>query len=59
MPPPPGLNGATGLYSGEEVLFVFLIDPAGWKDIGDEAFVPVYFAWNNEVGRRSLGIQAF
>lgn len=58
-PPQPGLNGATGLYAGEQDLFCFLIDPAGWTEIGGEAFAPGFFIWNSEVGRRSLGIQTF
>ena len=29
-PPPKGANGATGLYAGEQDMFCFLIDPAGW-----------------------------
>jgi hypothetical protein len=49
----------TGLYCGEQDLFAFLIDPAGWADINGEAFAPGFFVWNSEVGRRSLGIQTF
>lgn len=56
---PAGFNGATGLYCGEQDLFAFLIDPAGWIDIEGEQFAPGFFVWNSEVGRRSLGIQAF
>lgn len=59
QPPQKGFNGATGLYSGEQDLFCFLIDPAGWTEIGGEAFAPGFFIWNSEVGRRSLGIQTF
>ena len=58
-PPPKGFNGATGLYCGEQDLFTFLIDPGGWIDIGGQQFAPGFFAWNSEVGRRTLGIQAF
>jgi len=58
-PPPKGFNGATGLYCGEQDLFTFLIDPAGWIDICGQEFAPGFFAWNSEVGRRTLGIQAF
>jgi hypothetical protein len=58
-PPQKGFNGATGLYAGEQDLFCFLIDPAGWTEIGGEAFAPGFFIWNSEVGRRSLGIQTF
>jgi hypothetical protein len=42
-PPPKGFNGATGLYGGEQDIFCFLIDPAGWTDIGGEAFAPGLF----------------
>jgi hypothetical protein len=59
QPPQKGFNGATGLYAGEQDLFCFLIDPAGWTEIGGEAFAPGFFIWNSEVGRRSLGIQTF
>jgi hypothetical protein len=58
-PPPVGLNGATGLYAGEQDLFCFLIDPAGWVEIDGEAFAPGFFVWNSEVGRRTLGVQTF
>ena len=58
-PPQKGFNGATGLYAGEQDLFCFLIDPAGWTEINGEAFAPGFFIWNSEVGRRSLGIQTF
>ena len=59
QPPQQGMNGATGLYCGEQDMFCFLIDPAGWTDIDGEAFAPGFFLWNSEVGRRSLGIQTF
>jgi hypothetical protein len=59
QPPQKGFNGATGLYAGEQDLFCFLIDPAGWAEIDGEAFAPGFFIWNSEVGRRSLGIQTF
>ena len=59
QPPQKGCNGATGLYAGEQDLFCFLIDPAGWTEIEGEAFAPGFFLWNSEVGRRSLGIQTF
>ncbi|MDZ4779479.1 MAG: DUF932 domain-containing protein [Planctomycetia bacterium] len=59
QPPQIGVNGATGLYCGEQDLFAFLIDPAGWTEIEGEAFAPGFFVWNSEVGRRSLGIQTF
>ncbi|MBI1315022.1 DUF932 domain-containing protein [bacterium] len=59
QPPQTGCNGATGLYAGEQDLFAFLIDPAGWTEIEDQAFAPGFFVWNSEVGRRSLGIQTF
>lgn len=59
QPPQKGLNGGTGLYCGEQDMFCFLIDPAGWAEIEGEAFAPGFFLWNSEVGRRSLGIQTF
>ncbi len=59
QPPQEGINGATGLYAGEQDLFVFMIDPAGWCEIGNESFAPGFFVWNSEVGRRSLGVQTF
>lgn len=55
----PTEDGGTGLYCGEQDLFVFLIDPTGWIEIDDEAFCPGMFVWNSEVGRRSVGIQTF
>lgn len=58
-PPQRGVGGATGLYCGEQDMFCFLIDPAGWTDIDGEAFAPGFFLWNSEVGRRSLGIKTF
>jgi hypothetical protein len=58
-PPPKGMNGGTGLYCGEQDMFCFLIDPAGWAEIGGEAFAPGFFVWNSEVGKRSIGIQTF
>lgn len=59
QPPQKGTGGATGLYCGEQDMFVFLIDPTGWAEINGEAFAPGFFLWNSEVGRRSLGIQSF
>jgi len=58
-PPQRGGNGGTGLYRGEQDLFCFMIDPTGWIDIEGEAFAPGFFAWNSEVGRRSVGVQSF
>jgi hypothetical protein len=58
-PPQKGYNGATGLYAGEQDMFCFLIDPAGWTDIGGESFAPGFFVWNSEVGRRTVGISTF
>jgi hypothetical protein len=52
-------GGGTGLYCGEQDMFVFLIDPLGWAEIQGEAFAPGFFLWNSEVGRRSVGIQTF
>ena len=51
--------GGTGLYAGEQDMFVFLIDPTGWAEIEGQAFAPGFFVWNSEVGKRSLGIQTF
>ncbi len=59
QPPQPGMNGATGLYAGEQDMFCFLIDPAGWAEIDGQAFAPGFFVWNSEVGRRSLGVSTF
>jgi hypothetical protein len=47
------------LTKAEQALFVFLIDPAGWTDIGGEAFAPGFFVWNSEVGCRTVGIETF
>jgi hypothetical protein len=58
-PPPVGINGATGLYCGEQDMFLFLIDPTGWVEIEGESFAPGMFLWNSEVGRRSLGVETF
>jgi hypothetical protein len=57
--PPKGFNGATGLYLGEQDMFVFLIDPTGWIEIEGEAFAPGMFVWNSEVGCRTVGITTF
>lgn len=59
QPPQRTEVGGTGLYCGEQDLFVFLIDPTGWAEIDGQAFAPGFFVWNSEVGRRSLGIQTF
>jgi hypothetical protein len=59
VPPQKGYNGATGLYAGEQDMFCFLIDPAGWTEIGDESFAPGFFVWNSEVGKRTVGISTF
>jgi hypothetical protein len=58
-PPQKGIDGATGLYAGEQDLFCFLIDPAGWTEIGGEAFAPGFFVWNSEVGKRTVGVSTF
>jgi len=58
-PPQKGIGGATGLYRGEQDMFIFLIDPAGWVEIDGEAFAPGFFLWNSEVGKRSVGIKTF
>lgn len=59
QPPQKGMNGATGLYAGEQDMFVFLIDPTGWVEMEGEAFAPGLFLWNSEVGCRSVGLQTF
>ena len=59
QPPQKGMNGATGLYCGEQDMFCLIIDPAGWTEIDGEAVAPGFFLWNSEVGRRSIGIQTF
>ncbi len=58
-PPQVARGGGTGLYCGEQDMFVFLIDPTGWAQIEGQAFAPGFFLWNSEVGRRSIGIQTF
>jgi len=57
--PDPTPSPGTGLYCGEEDMFVFMIDPLGWTEINGEAFAPGFFLWNSEVGRRSVGVQTF
>ena len=58
-PPQRGMNGATGLYAGEQDMFCFMIDPTGWAEIGGEAFAPGFFVWNSEVGKRTVGVSTF
>lgn len=58
-PPPIATGGGTGLYAGEQDMFLFLIDPTGWVEVEGEAFAPGFFVWNSEVGRRSVGMQTF
>ena len=57
--PDPVPTTGTGLYCGEEDIFVFMVDPLGWTEINGEAFAPGFFLWNSEVGRRSVGVQTF
>lgn len=59
QPPQKAVTGGTGLYCGEQDMFAFMIDPAGWTEIEGEHFAPGYFVWNSEVGKRSLGVQTF
>jgi hypothetical protein len=40
-------------------MFCFLIDPTDWAEIDGQAFAPGFFAWNSEVGKRSIGISTF
>lgn len=58
-PPQAAVNGASGLYCGEQDMFCFLIDPTGWTEIDGEPFAPGFFLWNSEVGKRSIGVQTF
>jgi histone H3/H4 len=58
-PPQKAVTGGTGLYCGEQDMFCFLIDPAGWAEIDGQAFAPGFFIWNSEVGRRTVGIETF
>ena len=57
--PPRGYNGTTGLYGGRQGLFAFLIDPAGWAEVGGRTVAPGFFLWYSLLGRPSLGIQTF
>ena len=59
QPPQTAMTGASGLYCGEQDMFIFLIDPLGWTEIDGEAFAPGFFLWNSEVGKRTVGIQTF
>lgn len=59
QPPQPGATGGTGLYAGQQDMFCFLVDPAGWAEIDDQAFAPGFFLFNSEVGRRAVGISTF
>lgn len=59
QPPPQGFNGATGLYAGEQDMFVFLIDPTGWAEIEEQAYAPGFFVWNSEVGKATVGVSTF
>ena len=59
QPAQEGMGAASGLYCGEQDMFVFLIDPTGWTEIEGEAFAPGFFLWNSEVGKRTVGIQTF
>ncbi|RUL86998.1 DUF932 domain-containing protein [Tautonia sociabilis] len=59
QPPPRAYSGGTGLYAGEQDMFAFQIDPAGWAEVEGEAFAPGFFVWNSEVGRRALGVSTF
>ena len=59
QPPQQAVTGGTGLYCGEQDLFLFLIDPLGWVEIQGESYAPGFFVYNSEVGRRSLGCETF
>jgi hypothetical protein len=58
-PPQTAFSGGTGMYCGQQDMFLFMIDPTGWVEFNGEAFAPGFFVWNSEVGRRSLGMQSF
>ena len=58
-PPQEAVTGGTGLYAGEQDMFAFLIDPTGWTEIDGQTFAPGLFAWNSEVGKRSIGVSTF
>lgn len=59
-PPQTAFNReGTGLYCGEQDMFVFLVDESSRVEFGEHKFAPGFFLWNSEVGRRSLGIQTF
>ena len=51
-------SGGTGLYAGEQDMFVFLIDPTGWAEIEGQA-LPRILRLEPRGGKRSLGIQTF
>jgi hypothetical protein len=59
QPAQEGVGAGSGLYCGEQDMFMFLIDPTGWTEIEGEAFAPGFFLWNSEVGKRTVGIQTF
>jgi histone H3/H4 len=59
QPPQQAVTGGTGLYAGEQDIFMFLIDPLGWVEIEGENYAPGFFVWNSETGRRALGCQTF
>ncbi len=59
QPAQTAVGAGSGLYCGEQDMFVFLIDPTGWTEIEGEAFAPGFFLWNSEVGKRTVGIQTF
>jgi histone H3/H4 len=59
QPPQQAVTGGTGLYAGEQDLFLFEIDPLAWVEIDGEAYAPGFFVYNSEVGRRALGCQTF
>jgi len=57
-PPQKGIGGATGLYRGEQDMFIFLIDPTGWVEIDGESFAPGFFLWNSGATRVNVGALA-
>jgi hypothetical protein len=53
QPPPKGFNGATGLYCGEQDMFLFMIDPTGWTEFGGQNFAPGFSSHCSSRPKRS------
>lgn len=57
--PPAGYNGATGLYRGEQDMFLFqLVKDSQFTENGED-FSMGFFLWNSEIGARTLGFHSF